>query len=403
MYSPEQVLQLLNGERPDLDASPEEEPAEEPAPEPEPVERTDSSRLMFELANRAAAADEAPEPEPEPVAEEVPVEPKRRRKKTLTGPPLPPPLALVLPAKDLRSAVFRKVDVQANGLLTLAEASAAVSEIWPSFDRQPVLMRAYHAVQVTEAGQIGRKEFRRLLKYIVFFNSNWMNFEEVSELARASGGLGAGEFDAAVGRLGVKVTRSRPVESHFSALVSKGGIVRFDAFCKWCAERHIANDPDEQDAAKVQSTRRGGQKKEADAKGGPTLPPRGAGAAKSKPGGAKGGGVSWGQQPRRWTSEPTLDDVMAKREQRKQLKKGGGIRTAQTGHTPPRSVAVARKQQSAGRPKVSAKASAGKVEKDMWHALDLDSSTSLLADRRRLPSPERSRRGDWLHNATGHK
>lgn len=63
--------------------------------------------------------------------------------------------------------------------------------------------------------------------------------------------VGAGEFDAAVGRLGVKVTRSRPVESHFSSLVSKGGVVRFDAFCKWCAESHIANDPDETDGAKV--------------------------------------------------------------------------------------------------------------------------------------------------------
>ena len=187
------VLQLLNGERPDLDATPEEEPDEEPEPEPEPepVERVDSSRLMFELANRAAEADEEPDPEPEPEpepVEEAPVEPKRRRKKTLTAPPPPPPLALVLPAKDLRAAVFRKVDAQANGLLTLAEAKAAVSEIWPSFDRQPVLMRAYHALQVTEAGQIGRKEFRRLLKYIVYFNSNWMDFEEVLELARASGG-----------------------------------------------------------------------------------------------------------------------------------------------------------------------------------------------------------------------
>ena len=221
----------------------------------------------------------------------------------------------------MRATVFRKVDSQSTGTLTVEEASTAVVEIWPSFDRQPVFMRSYHAVQVTEAGQIGRKEFRRLLKYVIYFNSNWATFEDIAESTRASGSLGVEEFRTAASRLGVKVTRARSLESHFKALTAgpaggrnarQGGRIRFDAFCRWCAERHIMDDPEETDAAKAASPQRSHQKSQA-------TPPRKADGGRSSQSvqktsseteSTRSGG--WGRAPPRFSSASTPSDAVTK-------------------------------------------------------------------------------------------
>jgi hypothetical protein len=178
-----------------------------------------------------------------------------------------PALELEVPGKALRANVFRKADRQAKGTLAADEAHTAVMEIWPSFDQQSeytraLERRAYHAaVPDVKAGRIGRKEFRRILKYIVFFNNHWAVFEDVAQ--RSQGFLSGEQFRTAANRLGFKGTRVRPIGHHFTALAttdgrspSRGKKVEFDVFCRWCAEQHVLDDPEETDTVEAVSPSR---------------------------------------------------------------------------------------------------------------------------------------------------
>ena len=152
------------------------------------------------------------------------VEVLRSRKTQLHKKPLnalSPALELELPGKALRATVFRKVDTQATGTLTVEEARAAVMEIWPSFDGQCGFIPAYRAaMQDATAGVIGRKQFRRMLKYVVYFSNHWVTFEDIAHNSEDSGVLSEKEFRTAARRLGIKGTRARPVAHHFADLAT---------------------------------------------------------------------------------------------------------------------------------------------------------------------------------------
>ena len=159
------------------------------------------------------------------------------------------PLELSLPNKALRASVFRGIDSHAVGTLTLEQTRTAVSELWPSFDQEAVLLRAYHSCEVDEKGHVSRKEFRRLLKYVVYFNIHWEEFESLAESSRASGGLSKDKFGESLSKVGVTASAAK-AESEFGVLEPEvSGLVRFDAFCRWCARQHIAHDADEQEEA----------------------------------------------------------------------------------------------------------------------------------------------------------
>ena len=159
------------------------------------------------------------------------------------------PLELSLPNKALRASVFRGIDSHAVGTLTLEQTRTAVSELWPSFDQEAVLLRAYHSCEVDEKGHVSRKEFRRLLKYVVYFNIHWEEFESLAESSRASGGLSKDTFGESLSKVGVTASAAK-AESEFGVLEPEvSGLVRFDAFCRWCARQHIAHDADEQEEA----------------------------------------------------------------------------------------------------------------------------------------------------------
>ena len=94
--------------------------------------------------------------------------------------------------------------------------------------------RAYKAADTgANAGLIGRKEFKLLLRYVLYLQRNWPQFEKLdSSPGRV---LDAAAFaqdcallhTAAHGKLGAK-----EVESAFAA-VQRDGQVAFDDFCSW--------------------------------------------------------------------------------------------------------------------------------------------------------------------------
>ena len=127
--------------------------------------------------------------------------------------PLP---TLDIPSKAERAALFHRMDYNGNGALSLAEIDKAVVELYPGYDHKPVLMRAYKAADVDQDGLIERREFRKLLHYLVYFNNLWHKFEEID--SDGDRRLTEAEFVkgcAVVGVTALEGTTSRELQSVF--------------------------------------------------------------------------------------------------------------------------------------------------------------------------------------------
>ena len=89
---------------------------------------------------------------------------------------------LELPTAIECEALFDRLDVNGNGCLSLAEIDKGIAEGYPHFNHKPALMRAYQAAK-NGHGVVRRRQFRLLLKYLVFFNHLWQEFEQVRPCA----------------------------------------------------------------------------------------------------------------------------------------------------------------------------------------------------------------------------
>ena len=136
-------------------------------------------------------------------ADEQPAEP------AAAAEPAPIASTLTMPDKKGRAELFRACDVNGNGGLSLAEIDKAIvagdigrAMNCPDFNHKPAVMRAYkvhlifafffpvrfsrrelfvvfQAADTSGDGFIERKEFYKLLKYLVYFNNLWHKFEEI--------------------------------------------------------------------------------------------------------------------------------------------------------------------------------------------------------------------------------
>ena len=89
-----------------------------------------------------------------------------------------------------RGRLFAEWDENGSGRLSLAEVDKQIVTLWPQFNNKPALIRAFATADVDQSGYITRREFRLLLKYIVFYNQLWGLFEEVWPLySRAAASL----------------------------------------------------------------------------------------------------------------------------------------------------------------------------------------------------------------------
>ena len=90
-----------------------------------------------------------------------------------SAPKHPPKSQLTMPDKAGRAKLFRDIDVNGNGGLSLAEIDKAVESgligkalNYPDFNHKPALMRAYKAADRSGDAFIQQGEFFKLLKYV---------------------------------------------------------------------------------------------------------------------------------------------------------------------------------------------------------------------------------------------
>eukprot|EP01043_Picozoa_sp_COSAG02_P085212 COSAG02_NODE_22898_length_736_cov_1.354788_1_plen_217_part_01 len=83
------------------------------------------------------------------------------------------------PDKATQALLFKRMDNNGNGVLSLAEIDKAVHEFWPGLDHKPALLRAYKAADVNRDGFIGRREFGKLLSALCYFNNLFLKFESI--------------------------------------------------------------------------------------------------------------------------------------------------------------------------------------------------------------------------------
>ena len=145
---------------------------------------------------------------------------------------------LELPSAEAREALFRRMDGNGNGLLSLAEIDLAVSTLYPDFDHKPALMRAYKAADESGDGWIGPREFRQLLRYLVYFNQLWDDFEamDVNHERRIT----VDSFLAGCKAIGLGISPSEAAAQFKEMDLDGSGVVLFEEFCTFCAKKHLS-------------------------------------------------------------------------------------------------------------------------------------------------------------------
>ena len=158
-----------------------------------------------------------------------------------------------VPTKAKRKAMFHRMDVNGNGLLSLAEIDKCVVEEFPAFNHKPVLMRAYKAADANGNGLIGFREFNSLLHFLVYFNEKWTEFEAVD--ADGDRRINLDEFQRFSRSFGHELSDSEAAADFAAIDKNGGGYLLFDQFVAWCAYRHRSqieeSESDEEPAAAV--------------------------------------------------------------------------------------------------------------------------------------------------------
>ena len=63
---------------------------------------------------------------------------------------------------------FNIMDVNSNGIISLAEIDKYIVELNPEYNNKPALMRAYHAADLNNDGFVKKRIFRSLEVYFLF-------------------------------------------------------------------------------------------------------------------------------------------------------------------------------------------------------------------------------------------
>lgn len=139
-------------------------------------------------------------------------------------------------------------DNNGNGLVSLAEIDKVIVERFPALNIKPALMRAYKFADADGNGFITKREFRLLMRSLVYFQQLWRQFAELD--TDGDRRIDIDEFRRGSHLLGLDLSPEE-VDATFNEIDgSDGGMILFNEFCSYMSR--LKADQAEQEIAAAQ-------------------------------------------------------------------------------------------------------------------------------------------------------
>eukprot|EP01065_Artemidia_motanka_P037386 TRINITY_DN4586_c0_g1_i1.p1 TRINITY_DN4586_c0_g1~~TRINITY_DN4586_c0_g1_i1.p1 ORF type:complete len:283 (+),score=114.97 TRINITY_DN4586_c0_g1_i1:78-926(+) len=135
--------------------------------------------------------------------------------------------------------LFRDMDVNSNGKLSLAEVDKYIHENSEQYDHKPALMRAMKRAERAgnRDGLLELPEFTDFIAFLAEYTNMWKVFEDID--SGHDRRINPEEFRNAIQKVGVDVPD--PDAAFREADRNGGGEILFDEFCYWLAEKkHVS-------------------------------------------------------------------------------------------------------------------------------------------------------------------
>merc|ERR1712217_26269 len=132
-------------------------------------------------------------------------------------------------------ALWSRLDNNPNGLVSLAELGKWVRDQYPILDHAPALNAAHAASQSDNEGFVAKKDFKRLIGNLFYFNKLFWIFDQSD--ADHDRRLDKHDFQQLLVATGLKMN-AKEVEVEFQkADKDGGGVILFGEFCKYVSSK----------------------------------------------------------------------------------------------------------------------------------------------------------------------
>lgn len=134
--------------------------------------------------------------------------------------------------------MWKRLDFNGNNIVSLAEVGKMVNEQYPVLNHQPALMRAFKATLERGNGDewVQKAEFKMLLGNLFYFNKLYWLFDQVDEDHDRR--MTLKEFQWCMSVCGIKMSQAKSEAEFKKVDVNGGGIILFDEFCRYFADKH---------------------------------------------------------------------------------------------------------------------------------------------------------------------
>eukprot|EP00047_Mylnosiga_fluctuans_P011490 m.21728 g.21728 ORF g.21728 m.21728 type:complete len:179 (+) comp3660_c0_seq1:40-576(+) len=141
--------------------------------------------------------------------------------------------------KDEVNKWWAALDVNGNGIVSLAEVDRWIVIAFPLLDHKPALMRAFVCTTKREGDGddwVERHEFITLIRNIFYFNRVFKVFDDIDK--NDDRRLTLEEFTKGLPHLGLHLSAAEAKATFNEIDSNHGGFILFDEFCQWIANKH---------------------------------------------------------------------------------------------------------------------------------------------------------------------
>jgi len=139
--------------------------------------------------------------------------------------------------------LWKRLDFDGNNVVSLAEVDKWVVETWALLNHKPALVRAFKAT-IEASGfkdeYIHKKDFKRLVLSLFYFNKLFWLFDQVDEEHDRK--LDLKEFTWCLTMCGAKMSESKAAVEFEKVDTNRGGEILFDEFCKYFTQKQCPQE-----------------------------------------------------------------------------------------------------------------------------------------------------------------